>query len=476
MDFDSNYSMTIDGEPVVSIRTLPVINPATEKVIADAPEADHDHLDMAVTAAKQAFSGWSALAWSERQTYIRAIGKAVDRHRESFMRLLTREQGKPRGGAEWEIDGTIMWCDEVAKQEIPLIRVENSKERSVEIRHTPIGVVGAITPWNYPVLLAIWKILPALLAGNTMVVKPSPYTPLTTLKLGELLRDVLPRGVLNILSGGNDVGQWLTTHPGIGKVSFTGSTETGKRVMENAAGSLKRVTLELGGNDAAIELADVEPKLVAQSVFWAAFQNSAQLCVAAKRMYVHESIYDEFAQELVGYARTIKMGDGSQPGVELGPVQNKMQFEKVKNLLAETREQGMRFLLGGEVPEDVGYFIPVTIVDNPPEESRVVTEEAFGPILPLLKFSDVDDVVRRANDTIYGLGGSVWSGDPAAARAVAERLETGTVWINEIHTFSPHAAFAGHKQSGIGVEHSLQGLMEFTNAQTIVTKKVSSIA
>lgn len=476
MNFDNDYTMTIGGVAVSASKTAPVVNPATEEIIANAPSASREDLDAAVAAAQAAFPAWSRRPIAERQALVAAIGKKLEQSKEELMRLLTREQGKPRSGAEWELTGAIIWCSEIAKQALPVHIAEDSAERTVETRHVPIGVVGAITPWNYPILLAIWKVLPALLAGNAIIVKPSPYTPLATLKIGEMMRDVLPPGVFNVISGGNELGQWMTNHPDIGKISFTGSTQTGKRIMESAAGTLKRVTLELGGNDAAIVMPDVDPKVVAKEIFWAAFQNSAQLCVAAKRLFVHADIYDALSRELVDYAKTVKLGDGSEQGVDLGPIQNKMQFEKVKDLLADARDKGLKFLLGGDVPEGKGYFVPIAIVDNPPDDSRVVVEEAFGPVLPLLKFSDLDDVVVRANDTIYGLGGSVWSSDPSAARSIAERLECGTVWINEIHAFSPHATFSGHKQSGIGVENAIQGLLEFTNAQTIVTKKLAAAA
>lgn len=472
MNFSSNYTMTIDGKAATSSTTEPVVNPATEEVVAQVPSATRADLDAAVSAARKAFPAWSARPFAERQRFLVQIGEALQAHKEDLMRLLTREQGKARGGAEWEMGGSIAWCSEIAKQTLPVEVVEQTNERRIEMRHTPIGVVGAITPWNYPVLLAIWKILPALLTGNTIVVKPSPYTPLTTLKIGELLREVLPPGVLNVVSGGNELGQWMTDHPGIGKISFTGSTATGRKIMAASAGSLKRVTLELGGNDAAIVMPDVDPRAVAKELFWGAFQNSAQLCVAIKRMYIHADIYDAVANELVEYAKTVKMGDGSAPDVELGPVQNKMQFNKVKDLIADARAHGHRFLLGGEVAEGTkGYFVPVTIVDNPPEDSRVVVEEAFGPVLPLLRFTDVDDVIERANNSIYGLGGSVWSSDVEKAHDIAARLETGTVWVNQIHVFSPCATFSGFKQSGIGVENAIDGLKEFTNCQTIVVTK-----
>ncbi|MCF1485425.1 MULTISPECIES: aldehyde dehydrogenase family protein [Rhizobium/Agrobacterium group] len=468
INFNGDYTMTIDGKAVSAASSFEVFNPATEEVIAKAPDASREQLEAAVSAAKAAFPAWSARPLSERQAFVARLGDAIEAHAEEFMRLLTREQGKAFKGAEWEVGGSAFWCREIAKQELPLHVAEKTDGRTVETRRVPLGVVGGITPWNFPILLAVWKIAPALVAGNTMVLKPSPYTPLCTLKLGEIVRDILPPGVLNVVSGGNDLGSWLTQHKDISKISFTGSTATGRKIMEACSGNLKRITLELGGNDPAIVLPDVNVKETAEKLFWAAFQNSAQFCVAAKRLYIHEDVYDELAEALVAYARTVKVGDGAEQGTDLGPIQNRMQFEKLKNLLADAKDKGLHFLLGGEVEDRKGFFVPVTIIDNPPEDSRVVVEEAFGPVLPLLKFKDIDDVIHRANNTEYGLAASVWGKDIAAARGIAERIEAGTVWVNEIHSFSPHVAFGGHKQSGIGIENALEGLSEYTNSQTLV--------
>ncbi|QIB65108.1 aldehyde dehydrogenase family protein [Kineobactrum salinum] len=470
------YTMLINGQQIQGAATLEVLNPATEEIIAHAPDASREQLDAAVAAANTAFLQWSRRPIAERQALVKEIARCIEDNKDELSRIFIAEMGRSRDGAEWEMVTAANWCRGTAQYDLPVTVIEDNDEHRVEVRHTPIGVVGAITPWNAPILIAIWKLAPALLAGNTVVLKPSPYTPLTTLRLGELLRDILPAGVLNIVSGGNELGQWITEHPDITKVSFTGSTATGRRVMESASRTLKRITLELGGNDAAIVLPDVDPKVVAPALFWGAFFNSAQVCVATKRLYIHEDIYDAVAQELVKYARTITIGDGSQEGVDLGPVQNKMQFEKVKNLLDSTREQGHRFLLGGEAPEGKGYFIPVSIVDNPPQDSRVVIEEAFGPVLPLLKYKDIDEVIAWANDSDTGLAGSVWSNDLEQAHEVAGRLQTGTVWINEMFAFSPHAPFSGHKQSGLGAEHGMEGLLEFTNTQTITTRKVPMTA
>lgn len=474
LDTDNNlpYAMTIGGQRVFSDAIDAAINPATEQVICQFPLATREQLDQAVTAAQQAFISWRDRPIEERQALVSRLGDVLEENQEAFIQLLITEQGKGRAGAEWEIGGSIHWLREIAKQSLAEEVVSESGTERVVTRFTPIGVVGGITPWNFPVLLAVWKIAPALVTGNTMVLKPSPYTPLCTLWLGELAQSVLPPGVLNIVSGGNELGQWMAEHPGIGKISFTGSTATGRKVMSSASANLKRLTLELGGNDPAIVLPDVDPKAIAKELFWASFQNSAQFCVACKRLYVHEDIYDDVARELVEYARTVKLGDGMAEGTELGPIQNRMQYEKVKNLLDDCKQRGLRYLIGGEAAETPGYFIPVTLVDNPPEDSRVVTEEAFGPVLPLLKYKDFDDVVARANNTDYGLAASVWGKDVEQAERIASRLETGTVWINQAHVFSPDIAFGGHKQSGVGIENSLHGLFEYCNAQTVMRKPI----
>jgi acyl-CoA reductase-like NAD-dependent aldehyde dehydrogenase len=474
VDFTRDYTMTIKGEPTKASGTFEVFNPATREVIANAPDANRAQLDEAVSAAREAWPRWSATPLAQRRKALEAVADAIERHAEDFMKLLTREQGKPRADAEWEIGGSVIWCREIAKQSLEEQVLDDTPERRVLTRFTPVGVVGGITPWNFPVLLAMWKIAPALVTGNCIIVKPSPFTPLCTLKLGELCRSVLPPGVFSVISGGDDLGKWMTAHPGIDKIAFTGHTETGKNVMRSAAGNLKRLTLELGGNDPAIVLADVDPKEIAPKLFWAAFQNNAQFCNATKRLYVHEQIYDKVLAALVEYSKTVKVGDGSQTGTQLGPIQNEPQYRKVLEYFNDCSTQGYRYAVGGAVQSNLpGWFIPVTLVDNPPEDSRIVKEEPFGPILPVLKWSDEEDVIRRANDTQYGLGASVWGRDLAAVQRIGGRLQAGTVWLNEVHQYSPHQAFGGHKESGIGCENSLHGLMGYTNWQTVTLNKTA---
>ena len=469
--FESDFTMTIGGAAVAGIASFPVLNPANEQEIARAPDCSREELDRAVAAARAAFPGWAATPYAERQRLVASIAGVLGANAEGLKRLLTSEQGKPHADAIADVLGGAYWCQASSTLQLPVTVVEDGPERRGETRHVPIGVVAAIAPWNFPVILAFFKVAPALLAGNTVVLKPSPFTPLTTLKIGELLRELLPPGVLNVISGGDALGPWMTSLPGIDKVSFTGSTQTGRKVMASAAASLKRVTLELGGNDAAIVLPDVDVEKVAEQLFWAAFRNTGQICIATKRMYVHKDVYEPLKDALVAYAATVKVGDGAEQGTQLGPIQNRRQYERVLDLIRDSRDRGYKFLVGGDVSPAPGYFVPVTIIDNPPEGARIVQEEQFGPVLPLLKVDSVDEAVDRANASDYGLGGSVWSSDSDKALEVGARLQTGTVWINETQYLTPLAAFAGHGQSGLGVEGGLEGLLEYTNPQTIVVRK-----
>ena len=423
-----------------------------------------------MSSAKTAFKSWRRTPIAQRQA---AVVKAADillAHAADLARLFTREQGRPVDAARQEIEGAAAWMKAVAAMTPPVHVAEDSATQFIETRYVPLGVVCAIAPWNFPVNLAMWKLAPALVAGNTMVLKPSPFTPLCTLKIGELFRDAIPPGVLNVICGGDALGPMMTSHPGFAKISFTGSTATGKQVMASAAKDLKRLTLELGGNDAAIVLPDVDLDAVAQKIFFGAFFNSAQICVATKRLYVHEDAYDGLRDRLAAIAAQVKVGDGADQGTVLGPIQNKRQYDRVMNLLDDAKANHLTLIQGAAVPEG-GYFVPVTIVDNPPEDSRVVQEEAFGPILPMLKFTDIDDVIDRANASDYGLAGAVWSADTDKAVEIARRMETGTVWVNQNLNLRPDTPFGGHKQSGHGVENGMEGLLEYMSPQSVYVAK-----
>lgn len=462
----SGFTLLIGGKQVPGDLTMPVINPATEEVLVECPRASKAQLDQAVAAAKAAFPGWAATPIEKRREAIVKMAETIERHADELARLLTSEQGKPLEDATGEVMGMAGFFRYLGSLELPMKVIEDSGERRVEAHRRPLGVVGCIIPWNYPLLILGFKLPPALLAGNTLVVKPAPTTPLSTLRFAELVAGILPPGVLNVITDANDLGGEMTRHPDVRKISFTGSTATGQKVMASAAETLKRITLELGGNDAAIVLDDADPKEMAPGVFEGAFQNSGQVCLAIKRLYVHESIYDQMCDELVRIANDTVVDDGLKQGVKLGPLQNKMQYEKVKGFLEAARKDG-KIVAGGEAMDRPGYFIKPTIVRDIKEGARLVDEEQFGPVLPVIKYSDQDDVIRRANGTSYGLGASVWSSDKKRAHDVASRLEAGTVWINKHLDMAPHIPFGGAKQSGIGVEFAEEGLAEFTQLQII---------
>lgn len=469
------FSMLIGGQAVGSDETIAVINPADECVVAYAPDCDRKQLDQAVASARSAQSAWARLSFDERRARLNDVASALFENVDSLQCLLTLEQGKPHAEARNEILASVQHLRDTLTLNLPVLITEDSQVRRVETRYLPLGVVAAIAPWNFPIMLAISKIGPALFTGNTVVLKPSPLTPLSTLRIGELVRDLLPPGVLNIVSGGERLGPWLVEHPGVDKISFTGSTATGRKIMQSAAPTLKGLTLELGGNDAAIVMPDVDVAALVPRLFWMAFVNNGQVCVATKRLYIHKDIYEEFREEFVAYARAITVGNGSDQGTEIGPLVSKSQYERVLELIADSQAQGHSFLIGGQVPPGTGYFVPITIIDNPPESARIVREEQFGPVLPLLKFDDVSDVMACANDSEYGLGGSIWTGDEAKALEIAAQFQTGTVWINGPQYTSALAPFGGHKQSGLGVEGGVEGLLQCSVARTIVLHRSSGI-
>jgi acyl-CoA reductase-like NAD-dependent aldehyde dehydrogenase len=461
------YTHTIDGKAEASDSAFDVINPATGQAFARCPDASREQLDRAVVAARKAFPAWSGLSFEERRGYLHRFAQALREQAADLTELLVREQGKPLSAAWAELRHAPEQMERLSSIEIgpELLREEGNTR--IELRYRPLGVVGIITPWNVPIAIAVGRISQALYTGNTAVHKPSPFTPLTALRLGEIGRGIFPAGVLNVIAGGNDMGPWLTEHPGIDKVSFTGSVSTGKKVMASAAGNLKRFTLELGGNDAAIVLDDVDPKAAAPQLFWAAFANCGQICVAIKRLYVQERIYEPLCQELAKVARSVNIGDGMDPATEIGPIQNKVQYERVLGLLENTRRLGVRILCGGNAIDRPGYFVEPTIVADIQEGSRLVDEEPFGPILPVLRFRDVDDAIRRANNTRYGLGASVWTNDLKKGAAIAARLEAGTTWVNQHRTPDPFIPFGGAKESGFGREYSALGLKSYMEAQVL---------
>ena len=461
-----DYKLLIDGQLVDGDLEMEIINPATTAVLATCPRASEAQLDLAVAAAKAAFVEWRRTSFTDRIALIQSLAGAVLDRADQLARLLVSEQGKPLDQALAEVHGLSAFMNYLQALELPNLVDEGNPARRLELRRKPLGVVACIAPWNFPLLIGVTKAAFALAAGNTVVLKPAPTTPLTTLLVGELCADIFPPGVINIITDLNDLGAALTAHPDVAKISFTGSTETGRRVMASAAASIKRVTLELGGNDAAIVLADANPKEIAPAIFGSAMLNAGQVCIAIKRVYAHASIYDELCDELGKLADAAIVDDGFAQGVQIGPLQNKVQFEKVRAYLEGACRDG-KVVAGGTVVDRVGYFVRPTIVRDVARGHSIVDEEQFGPILPVISFEDPLSAVEEVNDSPYGLAGSVWSADMDVAYAIAKEMDSGTVWINKHLEFGPDVPFGGAKQSGLGVEFAAEGLLEFTQLQVI---------
>jgi acyl-CoA reductase-like NAD-dependent aldehyde dehydrogenase len=462
----SDYSLLINGKLVDGASTFDVINPATEEVLAACPRADLNQLNQAVAAAKAAYPTWSARSIEERRALLVKLADEFEKHSGEIARILTQEQGKPLFLANYELGGSLAMIRAFIAMDLSVKVLKETDDTRIVVQRTPLGVVAAITPWNFPLILLMMKVAPALLAGNTLVIKPAPTTPLSTLRFGELCARILPAGVVNIITDQNDLGGALTGHPDIAKVAFTGSTATGRKVMASVASSLKRLTLELGGNDAAIVLDDVDPKTIAPKIFGGAMVNTGQVCLAIKRVYAHDSIYDALCTELAKLADAAVIGDGLDPNTQYGPLQNKVQFEKVKGYVEEARTRG-KIIAGGTAHQGKGFFVRPTIVRDIPEDSRLVQEEQFGPILPVLRYSDINDAVARTNSTEYGLGATVWSSNPERAYEVALKIDSGQVWVNKHLDLPPDVPFGGAKQSGFGTEMGQEGLEEFTQAKVI---------
>ncbi len=465
----NNISFMIDGKKVVSNNTFAVTNPSTGATVGLVANCTTSDLDMAVDAANKAFLTWSKKSDAELQAACEAVAAKINEHAEEIAQLLTAEQGKPLNGmgSRFELGGAEAWAGHTASLSIPVKVIQDNEQGKVELHRRPVGVVGSITPWNWPVLIAVWHILPALRSGNTVVIKPSPYTPISTVRLVEVMNEVLPAGVVNVVTSDDklqNIGAAMSAHPGIAKMVFTGSINTGKRVMASAADTMKRLTLELGGNDAGIVLPDVEPKAIAEGLFWGAFNNNGQTCAALKRLYVHADVYDEVCTELTNFAKQIKVGDGFADDSILGPINNQMQFDKVKSLVEAGKKEG-RVLLGGEPGE--GLFFPPTLIADLSQSNPLVAEEQFGPALPIIKYTDLEQALAWANEGETGLGGSIWTADIAKGRELASRMKCGSLWINNHGAIQPNAPFCGVKCSGVGVEFGEEGLAEYTDIQVV---------
>ncbi|MGN7188808.1 aldehyde dehydrogenase family protein [Microbacterium enclense] len=443
---------------------------ATRDVIGRAPVHTVADIDAAVARARAAQPAWDAVGHEERSRLLMAAADRIEANAEALARLLSREQGKPLDGpnARFEVGACAAWLRATAATELKPEVVVDDGQVHAELHYRALGVVAAVGPWNWPMMITVWQVAPALRMGNTVVAKPSEYTPLSVLALVDVINEVLPPDVLIAVSGDRDAGARLTAHPDVDKVMFTGSTATGRKIIESSAGNLARLTLELGGNDAGIVLPDVDPAAIAEGLFWGAFINTGQTCAALKRLYVHDDVYDAVVEALAGYAAHVPMGRGLDEGTVLGPLQNKQQFDIVDRLVEDAKASGGRVVLGGEPATDLGeLFYRTTIVADVGDGVALVDEEQFGPALPVIRYSDVEEAIASANGLDVGLGASVWSSDRDAARRVAARLQAGTVWINSHGGVHPLIPFGGVKGSGYGLEFGVEGLKALGVPQVI---------
>ncbi|KFY32234.1 hypothetical protein V493_00404 [Pseudogymnoascus sp. VKM F-4281 (FW-2241)] len=445
----STFHNVVNGEMKTTSATRHGISPHTKKPLAEVPLSTSKDVDDAVAAARVAFPKWKKTSFEERAKGLTALAATIYEYQQEFVKLNGYELGAPVSIAEILVHIAAGWLSETAKLQPKDEIVEDTPEREVRVRYVPLGVAVGLVPWNLPLHCTAAKIAAAVISGNCIIIKPSPYAPYSSLKLVEMAQKFFPPGVVQVLSGDDSLGQLLTEHPGVDKISFTGSIATGKKVMESASKSLKRVTLELGGNDAAIVTKNVDVAAIAPALAGHIFINSSQ---------------------------AFKLGEGvgegeNDPTVNIGPVQNEMQYERIKGFFNDIEKEGWNVAVGGKIDDSPGYFINPTIIDRPKEDSRIVVEEPFGPILPILSWSDEDDVIARANNTRMGLGASVWTNDKVEARRIAEQIEAGSVWVNSHMELNPNYPFGGHKDSGVGYENGLGGVKAYCNVQTLYLKK-----
>ena len=463
------YALTIGGKATTAPRTFDVLNPADESIVAKCPEATTELVDLAVKAAREALPKWSATPDSERAAKLMAIADLIEKHHQELSELITREQGKSQSGpgANFEVGGAVAWTRVTASLTLPEEVIQDDKNGRIVMHRKPVGVVGSITPWNWPLMIATWHLMPAIRVGCTVVIKPSPFTPLSTLRMVELMNQVLPPGVVNAVAGGADVGNHMANHPGIDKLVFTGSIATGKKVMAGASHTLKRVTLELGGNDAGVILPGTNIEPLMDKLFWGCFINAGQTCAALKRLYVHEDQYEEVVSKFAEYVRKIPVGDGLDPKNLIGPISNQHAVRQSDRYRRRSARARRTYRHRRKQPDAPGFFYPLTLIADATDDMRIVKEEQFGPAIPIIKYKTVEEAITRANSLDVGLGGSVWGDDAEAASKYASRLECGTAWVNQHGALHPMAPFGGVKCSGIGVEFNVDGLKEYTTVQVV---------
>jgi aldehyde dehydrogenase (NAD+) len=468
--------LLIDGKwrDSVSGETFATINPATEEVIAQVAEGNAADIDLAVKAARKAFDSgpWRTMDARDRGRLMYKLADLIESHIDELAELETLDNGKPISESRHADLPLVIdclryyagWSDKIHGQTIPI-----RGHYHCYTRREPVGVVGQIIPWNFPMLMVAWKWGPALAAGCTVVMKPAEQTPLSCLRMGELALEAgYPAGVINIVPGyGETAGDALVKHPGVDKIAFTGSTEVGRLIMQNAAGTFKRVTLELGGKSPNIVFADADLDSAVNGAMLGLFLNQGQCCCAGSRLLVEDKVYNAMVERLADAGEKRKLGDPFDAATEQGPQVDKTQFDKVLGYIAAGKHEGARCVTGGERFGSKGYFIKPTIFADVKDSMKIATEEIFGPVMQVLKFKDVDEVVKRANTTDYGLAAAVWSRDIKKAHTIAERLRAGTVWINCYDVFDAAAPFGGYKASGIGRELGEKGLDNYTELKTV---------
>lgn len=466
----SNFTMTVGGRAATA-GGFEVVDPATDEVVGVAPDCTPEQLDEAMASSVGAFPGWRSDPVARSEALSRAAD-VIEAAAVELAGLLTSEQGKPLPDSRIEVAGAVARFRYASTLTLDDEVLQDDDVATVTLERRPVGTVAAIVPWNAPLVIGMAKIAPALAAGNTVVLKPSPHTPLSTLRVGELLRAVLPAGVLNIVSGRDaELGEAIVRHPAPRLVDFTGSTGTGQRVAAAAAPGVKRIILELGGNDPAILLDDVDVDSVAERIFWCAFANCGQVCVAIKRLYVPQSLYTDVVSALAHIAASVLVGPGAEPGVQIGPLNNPLQAAHVSRLVTDAIARGAKAPAGGGYLDRPGNFFAPTIVSEVSDGTAVVDDEQFGPVLPVVAYESVDDAVVRANHTHFGLGGSVWATDVERAADVARRLECGACWVNNHRVLAAHLPFAGRKSSGFGTNSGTEGFHQFTEPQVVWRQK-----
>jgi acyl-CoA reductase-like NAD-dependent aldehyde dehydrogenase len=459
-------------------RRLAVANPATGEAVEEVPAATAAEVDAAVQAAAEAFTSWRRTDAADRAGHLRGLADRAEAHAEELVALLTREQGKPTLEAQGELRhflaGLRYYAEMATKlrgsyQELPS---QFGPAYGIVVRR-PLGVVGAITPWNFPLTLLANKVGPALAAGNTVVAKPAETTPLTTLLVARLATEAgLPPGVLNVVTGGPETGEALVAHPGVRRIAFTGQTATGRRIMQLAGPALKHVSLELGGSDPTIVLADADLDAAVRNIQIGRYWNCGQACLAPKRAFVQAEVYDAFVEALVARVGRYEPGPGEvraeKPKLRIGPLHTAAQRDLLLAQLAEALDRGAKALVGGEAVDGPGHFFQPAVVVDVPADARLATEEVFGPVLPVWRVDGLDEAVERANATPYGLGSSIWTRSAVAVDRATRELEAGVTWVNQLHYGYDELPFGGTKQSGFGREHGQEALAEYTELKSVV--------